>query len=544
MAVSQKEWLKEMRNALRPITIVITRFSSIHLPDPSMDIPLATFRMLHKAIPFSPRITQLQLLPTDKTTATRNEHTLFITEFTALLEALVPHLDRLGTRLSLGIMGSSIGTSEEAVFWELWNLLVAANLIFCSAGQTCPELWPEDKMPFYAPLYAALFQLLRWLLSISRSPAWLAMTKHHGLLLRNREVAMLLTQPVECLNHLWSDSPELLFSHINQLPASFVPLICCIFTEVFGTVPLLVPNHASLITKPAAGAASGTKAATHARGLDCCRMPTSTVYAFLPLLRKLINNLTSAIMDPSCHAFFPFLTSTAVLQVLKVVINLPIKNLKTKPELVGNCVHILNVLLGHRHEHQQIFGTGDICLSLTNRQENSDKNGLPLHMNARLSRAAFETDRRLLHALGTHIEGNILILPQCCETQHRILEDWMRGGGKWYYVPAAQLAEMLDSTLGLAKQCSSHALRLMLQLLLLQKGHVKLEQLCSKIVGLKTKKCISSDDLGAEGMKQLRALMYAVSHSQFDDPGKIISRTGDSSPDKSCRSQLCCLYVC
>lgn len=167
------------------------------------------------------------------------EHALFVTDLTHLLTALLPHLHTFSMRLSLpASSGSSIGTSEEELFWELWCFLRAGCTAFSSTAEVWPTLWPKDQRPFHAPLIAAFHAVLVWLLQFSRSSAWLAMTPKHGLASRNHELIMVLMQPIACLSHMHHAQPRSsLLAQLQALPCSFFPLVCCIATEQFGACP-------------------------------------------------------------------------------------------------------------------------------------------------------------------------------------------------------------------------------------------------------------------------------------------------------------------
>lgn len=176
----------------------IKELACIQLPHPS----------LHTQIPFllnvMPAVIKAKYANNpmlEHTLSVRSQYVAFVADFTSLLTALVQQLDRLGSRLSFAVP-STIGTAEEDVFWSLWVFLVAACSAFDEATEKGPDLYSHEQQAFYGPLYFAFNSLMSWLLSISRSPAWVLMQARHGKHSRACELIACLEQPTKCLVNL------------------------------------------------------------------------------------------------------------------------------------------------------------------------------------------------------------------------------------------------------------------------------------------------------------------------------------------------------
>lgn len=446
MAAAQNQWLKQMCSPLHSMTELLTKLAATSLPHPSLSALLHpiwvvhnTLVMVHDSAPPKEEHPEFCRQP---------EFACFVTEFTSFLAALIPQLDRLGSRLS--IVASSIGTAEEALFWELWRFLVAAGACFTFAGGQHSELLP--RQPFDPHLYAAFNALLQWLLSISRSPAWLAMRKQHGGVHNKGELLAILAQPLNCIIGLsTTESKSILRSHLLCFPQTILPLLCCIISEQFTNAPMLVPRLQSGAGRPATLYRRGVGEAFFSDNLG----------PFLTSLVMLISNLANQDIITGHDGSFSFVTAPAVTHLLKTVLMLPQQALSSKSDLVSRCLQCL-VLLISLCDKDMINGPSP-SLPASDASSNQDAVGLPLHMIPRMSRHALETDVRLLHALSVHLSVDAGLTTLCFEVQALILRNWMLAGS-FYPISLESVSVMVMSLVGVAKLCTLHGLHMLQRL--------------------------------------------------------------------------------
>lgn len=462
MAAAHDHWLKQVCAAMCGIKKCAAAIAAMSLTDASMAAQLPRMNML----------SQIMAAVLDKA-PTRAEQPyvypqpafeLVVTDFTLLLNTLMPQLNRLGLRLS--ITASSIGTSEEKVFWELWTfLMVGCSAFGLACGSRC-TLLPLQTQPFFADLYAAYDALLRWLLSISQSAAWLAMKSQHGLHRRNCELLVILAQPLHCLLSIsFVESRFIIFSHLACFPSTALPLLCCITTEQF-TDPLFDAPQ-----QPA-----GSKATSYTRHGEFSYL--TPLYPFLDSHIMLIANLSSVETSNERCWKLPFLKHPAVIHFLKTVLILPRTATSSEPNLLLRCLTSLDFLFGLYY--LDIKFAACVLPSTLNASLNRDALGLPLHINPRSSMQVLNTDARLLHALTAHLQADPSLTRVCYAVQLLVMKSWLLAG-RVILMPAQALSVMATSVCGLAKMCTAQGLHLMQQVQQAQKRKLDKAQKLGKM---------------------------------------------------------------
>lgn len=455
MALQLNKWLRQIHSPMRSMTELLATLAAISLPNTSLSTHLPHIQTLYHllaAAAISKPTCKDQLRIT-----TQPEFTPLVTHFTSLLTALIPQLEKLGCRLS--IVATSIGTLEEEVFWELWRFLVVGCFLFGSAFGRDSIL--TDFQPSNASFYAACDTLLKWLLSISRSPAWVAMQKQHGLGYRNGELLVILAQPLNCLVRLGTiESIPIQVSHLKSFPPTTLPLLCCIMSEQFTDVPMLVPQP-----HPVAWQAATTYKQRAGESYLSTNLPP-----FLNLMVAAINNL-AILTKQQDSGVLSSLTAPAVLHFLKAVL------------IVAKSLHLnsqYNLLPTSLSCLEELFSLYDsdintnpgALLSDSDARSNRDAVGLPLHLNPRLSKQVLETDVRLLHAMNQHSIADGGLLTQCYAILTLILRNWMLAG-RLYPISTETLAVMVGSVVGIAKLCTSREICMLQQLQQLQQDKAR-----------------------------------------------------------------------
>ncbi|MEW5318477.1 MAG: hypothetical protein WDW38_009697 [Sanguina aurantia] len=449
MADVHESWCERMCSFMSKMFGAVAAIGDSSLSDSSLQshfAPMLNLRKRFLELCVTIHYRRLDAPPTDAA-----QYTLLITSFTSLLTSLVPQLERLGTRLNSATATRSGGGVVESVFWELWAFLRDSSYAFDVAtthmGSTS---LPDDKQPFYTSLYPAVVPLLTWLLVMSRSPAWTSMVKKHGRPCRDRELLIILAVPTLCLRDLGCMPALAKPSHLSSLPPTLIPLLCCIVTEQFFSLPPVVPR--------AVATAAGVTATTYALGLDSFFPAELSLSDLLTLLTWSIANFRDPGTDTPFSARRSFLTAPAVLQMLKAVLTLPPSSLRAEPELVHCSLESLHNLLLTCVHTDPAPTVAPLCA--VDRVRNSDDVGLPLHLNAILSAPALETDRRLLHALSQAMHGDAALIRSQLPVQMMVVRGWM-AAGRLYDAPPEALSLMASSVVGLAKQCTAYALSLL-----------------------------------------------------------------------------------
>lgn len=534
MPTPHQAMCKDMSRAICKITKYVSAVAVISLPRQFTSTQLKVMESLTITLLEASR--SIMFLPQNVCTTSQPEYVDFISDFTALLNTLVPQLARLGLRLSAVADVSSIGTTEEHVFWELWGMLVAGSTAFQTLSETWQSLLPvESSIEALKSFYATFHDLLMWLLSMARSPAWVLMKSEHGRWLRDHELITILLLPAKCLLDITHASKPTLFSHMNLLPSTFMPLLCCIVSEHISDLHLV-----SRLTQPAAHMkATVYKQASSVKNLP---PPPPPLYHFLYMLVIVINNLSCVEKRTTNDANFPFLTSPSVLQLLKVILTLPKDTQPSAPELVRYtllCLHSLIALSG-----TQYLDASRTPLPISEREANMDSMGLPLHQNPFLNSQALQTDARLLHILGKHMDNNAHQNLLRLKTQALILRTWLIAGRLYPECPTV-LSQMVRSITGIAKQCTSMGLKLMqhqqltatktckldqkatTSQLLQKKQQKQSQQQCEQVLRLEG---IDAALLDAEGIKVIRKLLFQASCFRIYDislPDSRMHRSGE-----------------
>lgn len=239
-------------------------------------------------------------------------HAMLVTEFTAILTALVPRLTQLGHQLN-SAAACSIGYAEEDLFWTLWGGLALSSSSMLHVIQESPNLWPQDRQHFHI-LYPAFQSVLCWLVSMTHSPAWCLMEDRHSLRNRKVELALILGLMSKCLVTLCTSAAYIITKHASILSSTFLPLLCCIASEQLMSSPNLTTHTAAI---------QGQSPSTRARAL---RMPFQPLAPPNTLFMYIVLSITELEMHGArvggSGSRFP-LTASAVVHFVKSVLLLP-----------------------------------------------------------------------------------------------------------------------------------------------------------------------------------------------------------------------------
>lgn len=247
MVKLKKAWWMELQESFCNLIRVVNTIAGLSLRQPSWDVQLHVMRCVRgRVIDVYAAAADQAGQAKDASASSQAEFQTLVTIWTELLTALVPQLERLGSRLSnpgispVLVSGStsttSISTSEEEVFWELWNFLFFASDAYALARDLLPALW-ESKGPerFNTSLFAAYHRLLVWLSHTSQtSTAWRLMGTEHGLGERNASLVNILTNPAQDLLNVSCMIPPAVVHHLSSMPHNFVPLLCSIASGQIG----------------------------------------------------------------------------------------------------------------------------------------------------------------------------------------------------------------------------------------------------------------------------------------------------------------------
>lgn len=426
-------------------------------------------------------------------------HARLVSDLTALLKVSVHELKRLGVSLSCTKIQSAC---TEILFWEVWKCTVVGCFASRQASELLGIFWPSRRQPFCTPLFVEFHTLLTWLLSMSRSSAWLAMQPEHGRICRNNELLVILSQPCEFLSAASRGAPAVVASCLSQLPPNFCSLLCCIISEQFGPTSPLVPPAQHVAN---AAALSYTQSFIIQPPLDNVN-------------QSVIHHLSNAIIQfqkiapAGAHREqFSFLVAPAVLQFLKTVLLLPKRLFTNTPHLQQNTMLTFPLLMSNNFCQANMGRVRSFLIS--DADPNMDDVGLPLHMNAFVSTQALETDTRLLHALSLHLNGVADIVFSCYTVQLTILQCWEVAG---LYSPhaeashqAAAVRVMTRSIVGLAKQCTMQGLEFM------EQQTRKRQQQHAQAVPATDDVRLAALQREGGGMKNIRTMTYFASRLQI-----------------------------
>lgn len=452
MAAAQTAWFAGLCSSVREMTAAVATSRAQSAGTDVTLVPAMHLRLdaYLKAISAGKSLFRGQEHPRSK-----SDFSMYVKDFAELLTALVPQLSRLGAGLSSWTL-CSIGSTDEQLFWEHWSFLTNACSTYNEMNTRYINLWPEDQHPFHSILSAAFYPILTWLLPVTRSSAWTSMRQQHGLKSRNHELAVLLSTLNKFLLRLARSPPAMLATHLPTIPPTYLPLLCCIITEQFGTAPLLVRTTHQ--------AGTDMLATTYKNGLQVDYPDFPVLHILLGSVTLCINHMVFASAQAPAHnEGFACLTTPAVLQLLKMVIILPPeKPPLSEPLLLRRSISCLAVLLSQGTQRAR-FSPG--AASIRDRASIRDAVGLPQHMNALLSSEALETDTLVLHAICRHICVDAQLTTCSLQVQWQLMERWHYDFKHHlaYGTPAAR-ATMTTSMVGLAKQCTEHGLQIMQQL--------------------------------------------------------------------------------
>lgn len=417
------KWYRRVRGSICLMTDAVASLGFASLSHAAAQAKLTSMRGIRTSW-FSVSATQ----PCSVATAPRKlqqEHNQLLTAFTQLLVVLVPQLDRLGTQLNCE-SACIIGTVEEELFWELWSFLAAASLSFRTAVYIMTDSWPVEQQPSKAELFNALQDLLIWVLSMSRSPAWRLMQPQHGRKHRNRELVVILSSLTKCILNIKS-APDFGNPFLMQhLSPSFIPILCCIVSEQFVQCRLLVPQLQE--TSRSCATTYGLRLGTPAEACRYCNY--SFPYQLYPFMSDMVRLLSLFISnDPETGvSCFPFLTSPAVIQLLKTIVLLPEEPPPaTQLNLSRYCMFCLEVLLKQVNlepASEQLREQPSILQAAAIQHANS----IPLRLTPFVSVSDLETDARLLQFLSRHINEDKSMLTTCYHLQAIIASNWFDFG--------------------------------------------------------------------------------------------------------------------
>lgn len=451
MAVAYTQCLTQMTNCMCKMQDTLGVALGPKVSPASLRAQYPRLRHLHQDLTAMSRC----VLPVEANmiASTRPERSMLLTRFTTLMTVLLPQLDRFGARLDPP-KGCSMGI-EQDFFWVLWNILVSLCYAFSTVHMHRPHIWSEEDLSTYSPLFTSFHDLLTWLLRISRSPPWMSMKKKHGILLRNCDLILILGQPAQFLMQI-SQPPSRIFERLfNSLPPTFVPLICCIYCEHFGSLPPVVAHM-----HPDAGVRAAMYSHLYTQSNSVMGNLQACLGVFHRGLIRLISNLSYIDCGPAGarNNVHTVLTAPATLQAMKAIIVRSAEALHMPPDIVELSLSCLNHWVGLSSSDMNL--NCDALLPVSDRVDNKDATGLPLHLNPRLSRPVLEADVRLLHALSKHMAGNVSLTQVCYEVQVKTVLVWLIAS-MMYPLPAEALSMMMTSFVGLAKQITQHCLQLM-----------------------------------------------------------------------------------
>lgn len=456
MVITQGEWLQQTRSCLRKMAEVVAEWAAS--PPPSA--PGGTQEPVMHALQlgfYRVSATLGAFPPTPATGGCQQQQqlALFFTDFTALMDTLVPQLCRLDC--GTGSTGASRNghVQHGHAFWQVWGLLLSG----CSACQHVTVMfrktWMADLQPSYRSLYASYHSLLTWLLPMTRGAAWQSLQPATHLDARRSELVGLLSLPVKLLLAAASTPPPTGPAHLAMLPPGFVPLLCCITAEQLCNLP-------PIAAPPPPAAVAGPQP-SHSRVLGAYRFRSCSAgrYHVLQVLTEAVERLihcSGAVADRGAHK--AMITSPAVVQLLKATLTLPKRGLATAPDLFLRGLSSLHCLL-----HARLTGSEarpGTALPTPERAANHDAAGLPTHLNPLLSRQVLQTDELLMHTLIAYLDGDAGLTERRYNVVAALMRAWNQAG-KLYPSPPGARRVMTDSVVGVAQHCTSVGLQLLLR---------------------------------------------------------------------------------
>ncbi|MEW5316967.1 MAG: hypothetical protein WDW38_008304 [Sanguina aurantia] len=458
MVTTRQEWLEQTRSCLCKMAEVVAERAASPPPSASWGIPDPVMHALQQGY-HRIRASLGAFPPTPATGACQQQQqqqlALFFTDFTALLDTLVPQLCKLDC--GTGSTGASRNghVQHGHAFWQVWGLLLSG----CSACQDVTvmfcQTWMVDLQPSYRSLYASYHSLLTWLLPMTRGAAWQSLQPASHLDAKRSELVGLLSLPVKLLLAAASTPPPTGPIHLAMIPSAFAPLLCCITAEQLCNVPPIVaqppfaavaapqPNHSRILS---------------VYGFNSC---SAGRYQVLQVLTEAVERLihcAGTVADRGAHK--AMITSPAVVQLLKAILTLPKRSLTTVPDLFLRGLSSLHCLLHARlTESEARPGTP---LSMSDRTANHNAAGLPLHLNPFLSQPVLQADELLIHTLIAYLDGDVGLTERRYNVLAALMRTWVQAG-KLYPSPLEARRVMADSVVGVAQHATSVGLQLLLR---------------------------------------------------------------------------------
>lgn len=423
----------------------VAQVSKVSLPHASLTLQTPLLRKVQPI--FTTMLPDLGSNPQVEPLLTRPQYAVFVTDFIALVAALIPELQRLGPRLSL-VRARSIATvAEEELFWGLWGSVVGACSAFNSVAINGPDLWTVEEQPHHVPLYAVFHSLLEWLLPMTRSAAWRLMQPEHGTWNRDRELTLILKQPGMMIATLASATIHSAMGHLHLLPPSLLPLICCITCEQLCSIPQLVD---CAVTAP------NIRASFYRQGIASARSTAHPVNHILGILTGASATLANVDRSMGHDGRLPVLRSPAVLHFLKAAIIMHGSKNYTEPAFLLLSIEAFNGIFKQYFAYTEAHSKDPMPAGALD--GNRDDMGLPVHINPLLSDASLVTDTWMLHVLTSHMQADVSLTQVCRTAQCSMLSGWLLAGRRCSSPTTAALSAMAKSVVGLAKQCTTHML--------------------------------------------------------------------------------------
>lgn len=448
-------WLEMLCKDLSDLTVEVTVIADACILPCSVSVQLEAIQKLHIHISLLAICDWVLPVPTHKALSMQPECTLFMVNFVALMTVLVPRLEVYGSRLS-SVSACSIGTVAEHIFWELWSCLSAGFTALAELDEKISKVWPWEEHLFYPTLFAALHSLLKWLLVMSRSPAWYLMRQEHGLYTRNEELIQMLHQSTSYTRKLTYAPFPASLDNINLLSMDFLPLLSCIATEQFSQAPWVVKtSHLDSSLRPT----TYTKEVVRTKGPKA-----GLLLPFINCFTALVNNLQVVENCSKPDMYFFFLTAPALLHFLKFAIMTQAKHLSLEPDILKRSVTCLSTFMRRSLEQSSQSQVGPCKFwTLYGNSIDMDDAGLPMQLNPMFSHAVLETDVRLLHDLSCKMEIEVSLRVPCITLQIMILQSW-HSVIKLHPASAEVMCKTFQATVGLANHCTRLGLVIMQQL--------------------------------------------------------------------------------
>lgn len=325
-----------LRRTMCEVTTALSVIADTKLSDPRLDSRFSQLELLlDRMTQAKDALAPIQPGSPDMT----HQHTLFMVQFTSLLNVLTPQLLRVFTALSNGDM-----ESDTLHFAHLWGVLLEVS----SAFMLWPLKWPDGPRNTTFPLHSAVQAMLASLLHITRQPRWPTMLAYtvSGLI---QELAIMLAAPMRVLLNISRSHPTTFLSQVQVLPASLLSSLCCIISDQLHA-------HASPRTVHSASNSTGqtvamvqATASTHAAWVKYLLSEPAFLHTFFIPLDHALTTLVATPQDinmrGNTNQLFDLLATPAIVHVCKLILLAPAPTLD--PAQYFKSMLVLNRLLGH-----------------------------------------------------------------------------------------------------------------------------------------------------------------------------------------------------